>query len=181
VVTMLEDHRHGLSTGDMVVFEEIEGMTALNGTAPRPIKNVGPFSFSIDDTSGLLPYAGGGRFTQVKMPVTVAFQPLEQQLVQPTLLDAPDMVKMDMPAQQHCWWQALSQFQATRGRLPRPNTWDDAREVVEITKQVMRGGADGVLSGQAKLFACVSCVSSPHVFLVSVLNRLRLPVPSSQT
>lgn len=38
VVDLSSDVRHGLQTGDTVTFDEVEGMTELNGSAPRPIK-----------------------------------------------------------------------------------------------------------------------------------------------
>ena len=48
-------------------------MTELNGCKPRPVTVLGPFTFSIGDTSGLSEYVRGGIATQVKMPKTVAF------------------------------------------------------------------------------------------------------------
>lgn len=51
----------------------LQGMTQLNGCAPRPVKVLGPYTFSVGDTSGLSQYIRGGIATQVKMPVTVSF------------------------------------------------------------------------------------------------------------
>lgn len=67
IVTCIEDVRHGLETGDSVIFEEVEGMIELNGSSllPRKIKVVSPYSFSIEDTSAYNSYTGGGRFRQV--------------------------------------------------------------------------------------------------------------------
>eukprot|EP00729_Bicosta_minor_P024278 gene24278-10878_t len=53
VVTCPDDTRHGLETGDFVTFAEVQGMVELNGCAAREIKVIGPYSFSIGDTSGL--------------------------------------------------------------------------------------------------------------------------------
>lgn len=52
VVTVQEERRHEMEDGDLVTFSEVRGMTALNGAAPVPIKVIGPFSFTIGDTSG---------------------------------------------------------------------------------------------------------------------------------
>ena len=73
VVTCLEDTRHNLESGDYVTFSEIRGMTELNGCAPRQVKVISPYSFSIGDTTGFSEYTGGGRTEQVKMPKTMHF------------------------------------------------------------------------------------------------------------
>ncbi len=48
-------------------------MTELNGCEPREVKVLGPYTFSIGDTTGLSDYVRGGIATQVKMPLTVKF------------------------------------------------------------------------------------------------------------
>ena len=48
-------------------------MTELNGCAPRKIKELGPYTFSIGDTRGLSEYLRGGLATQVKMPQKISF------------------------------------------------------------------------------------------------------------
>jgi ubiquitin-activating enzyme E1 len=47
VVTCLEDHRHGLEDGDYVTFEEVKGMTELNGAEPRRVTVTGMFFFKL--------------------------------------------------------------------------------------------------------------------------------------
>lgn len=51
VVTCLDDTRHGMEDGDYVTFSEVQGMTELNGCEPIKIKVLGPYTFSIGDTS----------------------------------------------------------------------------------------------------------------------------------
>lgn len=51
VVTCLDDTRHGMEDGDYVTFSEVQGMTELNGCEPTKIKVLGPYTFSIGDTS----------------------------------------------------------------------------------------------------------------------------------
>lgn len=48
---------------------------------------------------------------QIKQPVVATFRPLADQLTAPVLMDAPDMSKFDRPAQLHCLFRALSEFQ----------------------------------------------------------------------
>lgn len=72
-VTCLDETRHGLEDGDYVTFSEVQGMTALNGCEPRKIKVLGPYTFSIGDTSNLAPYVRGGIVSQVKVPKVIKF------------------------------------------------------------------------------------------------------------
>ena len=48
-------------------------MTELNGCQPREIKVLGPYTFSIGDTTGLSDYVRGGIVSQVKMPTKTSF------------------------------------------------------------------------------------------------------------
>ena len=73
IVTGLDETRHGLEDGDYVTFTEIEGMTQLNGIDARPIKVLGPYTFSIGDTTSFDEYKSGGIFTQVKQTKTISF------------------------------------------------------------------------------------------------------------
>lgn len=73
VVTCLDEQRHGYESGDFVTFSEVQGMTELNQCEPRKIKVLGPYTFSIGDTSGFSDYFRGGIATQVKMPKIVKF------------------------------------------------------------------------------------------------------------
>ena len=73
VVTCLDESRHGYADGDCVTFAEIQGMTELNSCEPRKIKVLGPYTFSVGDTSSLSSYVRGGIVSQVKMPQKVQF------------------------------------------------------------------------------------------------------------
>ena len=50
-----------------------QGMTDLNGCDPKPVKELGPYTFGIGDTSSYSEYIRGGIATQVKMPKTLSF------------------------------------------------------------------------------------------------------------
>ncbi len=84
VVTCHDESRHGLSNGDVVTFEEVEGMTQLNGITPQTVRVITPYSFSIGDTSAYGTYTGTkGYFQQVKQPKTLKFKPLSQVIKKP--------------------------------------------------------------------------------------------------
>lgn len=72
-VTCLDETRHGLEDGDYVTFSEVKGMTELNGCEPRKIKVLGPYTFSIGDTSSFTSYERGGIASQVKVPKEIQF------------------------------------------------------------------------------------------------------------
>ena len=49
-VSVLEG-RHDFEDGDLVTFTDVEGMTELNGCEPRKVHVLGPYAFTIGDTS----------------------------------------------------------------------------------------------------------------------------------
>ncbi|OWF35050.1 ubiquitin-like modifier-activating enzyme 1 isoform X2 [Mizuhopecten yessoensis] len=135
IVTCLDEARHGYSDGDHVTFAEIKGMTQLNSCTPRKIKVLGPFTFSIGDTSGFSDYARGGVVTQVKMPQTVTFKSISESLKAPECV-ITDFAKFDRPAQLHVAFQALTEFNKAKGCLPRSRCKADADEFVAMVKEV---------------------------------------------
>ncbi|XP_071479116.1 ubiquitin-like modifier-activating enzyme 1 [Diadema antillarum] len=135
VVTCLDESRHGFESGDYITFSEVQGMTELNNCAPRKIKVLGPYTFSIGDTSTLSDYVRGGIVTQVKMPEKVAFKSLRQALDEPEMV-ITDFAKFDRPGQLHLGFQALHEFKASRGSQPRPQNADDAAALVALAKDI---------------------------------------------
>ncbi|GMM29088.1 E1 ubiquitin-activating protein [Martiniozyma asiatica (nom. inval.)] len=135
-VTMLNDERHGLEDGDYVKFNEVEGIEKLNDGAVFKIEVLGPFAFKLlDFDSSWGNYKKGGIYTQVKMPTKMSFKSLEEQLREPEFVIS-DFAKFDRPGQLHLAFQALHQFQETRGQLPRPHNEEDAIIIFELTKEL---------------------------------------------
>lgn len=134
-VTMLDDNRHGLQDGDYVKFSEVEGMPRLNDGTPHRIEVLGPYAFriAIDDLYGS--YVKGGLYQQVKMPVTLAFEPLRTQLAAPEFVYA-DYAKFDRPPQLHVAFQALHAFRTRHRCLPRSYHPEDANEVVRLAQEI---------------------------------------------
>lgn len=112
-------------------------MTELNGCKPRPIKVLGPYTFSIGDTRSFSKYVSGGNVTQVKMPKYVNFKPLEESFKNPEFL-VTDFAKFDAPNQLHVGFAALHQFKEQHGRLPKPWCNDDASKFLEIAKLIVK-------------------------------------------
>eukprot|EP00051_Salpingoeca_urceolata_P001117 m.38755 g.38755 ORF g.38755 m.38755 type:complete len:416 (+) comp11205_c0_seq2:99-1346(+) len=113
VVTCLDESRHGFEDGDYVTFSEIQGMTELNDGTPHKIKVLGPFTFSIGDTSGFGDYVRGGYAVQKKMPKTLKFKSLRQSLSSPEFV-ITDFAKFDRPAQLHVGLQVGTDGEMSR-------------------------------------------------------------------
>lgn len=143
LVSALDETRHGLEDGDFVTFSEVQGLEALNDAEPRKITVKGPYTFSIGDVSGLGQYKRGGLYTQVKMPKILDFEPLKQQLKKPELLMS-DFAKFDRPAQLHIGFQALHEFAAHKGGLPRAHNEEDASEFLQIVQSLTKQGEEPV-------------------------------------
>ncbi|XP_041037385.1 uncharacterized protein LOC121274248 isoform X5 [Carcharodon carcharias] len=135
VVTCLDEARHGFESGDFVMFTEIQGMKELNNCDPVEIKVLGPYTFSICDTSAFSDYIRGGIVTQVKMAKKLSFKSLKASLAEPDIVTT-DFAKFENPPQLHLAFQALHEFVKKNGHLPRPRNQADAEELVNLTKGV---------------------------------------------
>ncbi|NP_001080185.1 ubiquitin-activating enzyme E1 [Xenopus laevis] len=135
VVTCLDEARHGFETGDFVTFTEVRGMTELNGCEPVEIKVLGPYTFSICDTSSFSDYIRGGIVSQVKMPKKISFKPLREALQEADIL-ITDFAKFDHPALLHLGFQGLHEFQKKHGHLPKAHNEADALEVLALTQAI---------------------------------------------
>ena len=141
LVTVSDDTRHGLETGDFVTFAEVEGMTVLNGCDPRKVTVKSPYTFTIGSTKGLGTYSKGGWANQVKMPETHSFKPLKESLASPGEFLMSDFGKFDRPPVLHLGFQALDRFGPEN--LPRPGSVEDADRLVAAAKEI-NAGAQGV-------------------------------------
>lgn len=106
-------------------------MTELNGHTPMKIKVLGPYTFSIGDTTGFSEYIRGGIAKQIKMPSTIRFESLEVQRLNPTYI-ITDYAKFDYPEQLHLAFDVLHEFIALNGRTPRAWNNDDAHAFLNL-------------------------------------------------
>ncbi|MGH0146291.1 UNVERIFIED_CONTAM: hypothetical protein FKN15_007464, partial [Acipenser sinensis] len=144
VITCLDEARHGFESGDYVTFTEIQGMTELNNCEPVEIKVLGPYTFSICDTSSFSDYVRGGIVSQVKVPKKISFKSLPASLAEPEFV-LTDFAKFERPGQLHLGFQALQRYQKQHGRSPKPWSQSDAEEFVSLCKSLNES-----LSGSAK-------------------------------
>ena len=129
LVTVSDDARHNLETGDYVTFAELRGLTELNGCEPRRVTVKSPYTFTIGSTVGMSTYERGGLVNQVKMPSKHTFKCLEDALVQPGEFLMSDFGKFDRPPLLHLAFRALGEFGLP---LPRPGNAEDANRFVQL-------------------------------------------------
>jgi ubiquitin-activating enzyme E1 len=136
LVACLDETRHGLEDGDFVTFAEVQGMDGINDAPPVKITVKGPYTFSIGDVSKFGQYQRGGIFTQVKMPKIIDFQPLSEQIKNPTSLIS-DFAKFDRPTQLHVAFQAIHRFSDEHnGALPRTHNEEDAAVLFKLAEEI---------------------------------------------
>lgn len=133
-VTTLDEQRHGLEDGMTVTFSEVMGMTEVNGTEFK-IKVLGPYTFSIGDTSKFSKYVRGGYVHQVKKPLLVEFKSLSEAMKEPEIVIS-DFCKMDDPNTLNLAFQAVNEFKAKFNHLPRPWHANDATEFVNLANDL---------------------------------------------
>lgn len=136
VVTCLDDTRHGMEDGDFVTFTEIQGMIELNNCEPRQIKVLGPYTFSIGDTTSFSEYQRGGIVTQVKMPKSINFKPLNESIKAPEFI-ITDFGKFDSPQQLHIAFLTLHEYKKQHNN-ESPRSWNqnDADEFINLAKEI---------------------------------------------
>eukprot|EP01083_Nonionella_stella_P026932 74116_1 len=158
LVTVLDESRHGLETGDFVLLDELEGMDQANGREFR-VEVSGPYTFTVGDVRGLGTYTGGGRFDQVKKPKTFSFKSLSDSLASPDLMIS-DFAKLDRPAQLHCLYGGLAEFRRLQGRLPVPNRSEEAKQVTELAVQFGKKLKESVVLDEKLIFRLARCSAS---------------------
>lgn len=109
-------------------------MTELNQCEPLKIKVLGPYTFSIGDTSNFSDYIRGGLAMQVKMPKTVSFKTLEEAEREANFV-LSDYSKFDHPQNINIAFTALSRYNAKYNRNPKPWSKADAADFVGICKE----------------------------------------------
>ncbi|KDR20513.1 Ubiquitin-like modifier-activating enzyme 1 [Zootermopsis nevadensis] len=161
VVTCLDETRHGLEDGDYVTFSEVLGMSELNGCAPKKIRVLGPYTFSIGDTSTYSEYKRGGIVTQVKMPKFIHFKPLKESIKEPEFV-ITDFAKFERPSQTHLAYITLHKYIEQHGEAPKPWNEEDAGVFVALAKSTsLAGGNDEELN--TELLETFSKISSGDI------------------
>lgn len=145
IVTCVEDERLGFQDGELVTFSEVQGMEVLNSHKPVKVKNCKAHSFELElDTTGFSEYQRGGIVTQFKEHKVIACKTLAEALKEPGEFLLSDFSKMERSPSLHVGFQALHEFQAQEGRMPKPGNAPDADRVLDLAKKINEAGTDKV-------------------------------------
>lgn len=108
-------------------------MTELNQCKALRVKKLGNYTFSIGDTSQFGDYIEGGFVTQVKMPRTLAFKPLQiaENEAEFTFM-LMDMNKLNNPQQIQMAFTSFHRFVEKHKREPKPWNEQDSMEFMKI-------------------------------------------------
>lgn len=134
IVTCADRAHHNLTDGDYVKFEEVSGMTELNGNSYK-VSVINSYRFKIDcDTTKFKPYemiGSGGYGNQIIPPSTLHFTTYENQLKDPKILDS-DYCNFGRDRQVIIAFIAIHQFMDSHnGQIP---TTSNLQEVVSLAK-----------------------------------------------
>jgi len=135
VVTALDETRHGFEDGDFVKFSDVKGMTEVNDKE-FPVKVLGPYTFSIGDTSSFSDYERGGLALQVKKSKELKFRPLSEALVDMGEPVMTDFAKFCSPMAMHLCYQTLHAWSSREGSSPKPWCNEDALKFVDLAKEL---------------------------------------------
>jgi ubiquitin-activating enzyme E1 len=152
VVKVLEDQgRHGLETGEMVTFARLKGIPgSLQPNTNYTVNVTGPYTFEIagervEDTNG--GEAQQGYITQVKQPVTIAFETYETRLTDPGEMMMSDFAKFDRPPLLHKAFQALEDYRTSHeGNYPTPGDAAACQEVLDLVKAMVATANEDALN-----------------------------------
>jgi len=153
---------HNLTDGDLVKFEEVQGMTEVNYDEKqnntfkverlyaksvvkgKNVTKLVPDKFKIvgSDLSKFGKYTNGGIVTTVKPRIHLNFKTFAETLQCPPTdgmfphMDMNKIIENNQGAQLHIAKCALFAFQAKHGHLPRLHNADDAKETFELASQI---------------------------------------------
>ncbi|KAH0464742.1 hypothetical protein IEQ34_004845 [Dendrobium chrysotoxum] len=145
-VYCIDDERLEFQDGDLVVFSEVDGMNELNDGKPRKVKNVRPYSFTLEeDTTNFGRYERGGIVTQVKLPKVLQFKPLKVALKEPGDFLLSDFSKYDRSPLLHLAFQALEKFRYDLGRFPISGSEEDAQRLIDFVTNINLNLGEGKL------------------------------------
>ena len=129
-VTVMEDKRHQLETGDVVTFREVQGALA---DKKWTITVTGPYTFTIDGYA--VPeeeVVKGGYVDQVKQPKSMTFLKYQQAVTTPGEFLISDFAKIGRSEVLHQGFRALGEYHEKHGHFPQPGHTDQVEECMTM-------------------------------------------------
>lgn len=136
IVTCADRASHNLTDGDYVKFEEVSGMTELNGNSYK-ITVINSYRFKIDcNTTEFHPYemvGSGGYGNQIIPPKTLNFATFEEQLKDPQIIDS-DYCNFGRDRKVLLGFFAIHKYMdANNGKYP---TLSNVKEVISMANKI---------------------------------------------
>lgn len=161
VVTTLDENRHGFEDDSYVTFAEVKGMSELNGKEFK-IKVLGPYTFSIGDTTQYTKYLSGGIVTEIKKPKTINFKSIMEATDKPQYAIS-DFTKTDDSDTIHIAFQAYNEFLKQNGTFPRPWDKNDGELFIKICRNINEKLSEPFLNLKNDLLYLFSSVSGGEI------------------
>ena len=127
-----------LSTGNFVIFKEIQGIEDLNDGKPRKVNYISKNSFSIDDKYDFEKYKVGGIVEEVIFPKEMNYKKFKDCFYLPYLeSDPPDINDYTKEARNeilHLSFLAIHEYFKEKNNLPEINNNEQAKIVLDKAK-----------------------------------------------
>jgi len=140
----------------MITFARLKGLSGLESNKNYTVNVTSPYMFEIEGAA--IEETGGkaqqGYITQVKQPVTIAFETYEKRVAEPGECMMSDFAKFDRPLLLHKSFQALEEFRSNHndGEFPTPGDTIACTKVLDIVKAaVSAAGEDALTSAQERI------------------------------
>ncbi|EGR27187.1 ubiquitin-activating enzyme e1, putative [Ichthyophthirius multifiliis] len=137
-ITVEDDKKLKFQNGDTVQFQEVQGMTELNGKQFQ-IEIKSAYKFTIkQDTTKFTPYKSNGIVYQVKVPQQITFKSLQEILENPQKDDFMlfDSTQTSQSQDLHIILNGLFEYYQENKKLPQFLNEDNAKQVIGIINKI---------------------------------------------
>ncbi|KAL7722111.1 ubiquitin-activating enzyme E1 [Entamoeba marina] len=142
-IFFIDDDFVNLQEGDVVQFEQVEGMDGMNysknGNKTFVIEKRTSNSVRVGDIQSFGKYIKGGIMTEVKQPVKLNFSPIEKSLEHPGELPFTCSNKFDRPIQIVLFFNALMTYVDQYNTTPKSHDegdWLKFKEILDKIKKI---------------------------------------------
>lgn len=139
VVTLHKERPHNFNTGDFICLYDVEGMTEVNGSEPRPVRVVDQYSFQIENTTDFRNYEKGGIAQLVKVPFRIHFKSIIEFIANPDY-NAPiyenNMAHLNKSKHLHLVLMALFEYFSLNKQMPNITKQEDEQQFLALLTKI---------------------------------------------
>lgn len=141
---------HKLQSGEYISFSEVD-IKELKDSGPVKVKVIDNYSLLVEELKDIGNHNTNGIITQVKIPITMNFQSLENAIKSPNFMHS-DLANFDRPSNLHIAYQVLNTFYKMYNRYPKVYNTDDANVMMKLSKDM----SDDIDTNIIRTFSYVS-------------------------